>query len=855
MLFNSPIVSIISRREAVEVLVGVNRTMKKKNPSPKRCKMKFPDLRKMVLLCVVVFSVSHAQWQSIGNLESFSSDGSVVTIKSAAVLLKVSALSADLVRIRVATSGVFGPDQSWAVIKSDWEEQKFDVRETQDDLQLKTKEMTIRIKKRPLRISFFDRNGVLLNKDDDERGISWSGASVRVWKTMPQSEQYYGLGEKAGALNRRGKCFTMWNTDIPAYKADTDPLYQTIPFFYGINNGRTYGIFFDNSYWSSFDMGKESPDRYSFGAVNGEMNYYFFSGDTPKKVLERFTELVGRMPLPPRWSLGYQQCRWSYYPESRVRKLASDFRSKRIPCDVLYLDIDYMEGYRIFTWSKKNFPEPARMISDLSKDGFKIVTIIDPGIKADSSYSAYLTGRSQNAFLKYPDGQLFLGKVWPGVCAFPDFSSRSARDWWGKNFKALTSVGVRGFWNDMNEPSVFDVPTKTVDLDVIHDDNGLFTPHAKNHNLYGLQMTRATYEGVKSLKPNERPFVLTRASYAGGQRYSAAWTGDNISSWEHLEMAVPMMLGLSICGQPFVGTDIGGFVGSPDGELFARWLQLGVFSTLMRTHTEWGSKDQEPWSYGPEYEEMNKRTIELRYKLLPYVYNEMYKASTSGIPPMRPLSFEYPEDTGYSMNATDFMFGENLLIAPILWSGVRTRSLKLPHGQWYDYWLGKRLQGGSQVTVDAPLDRIPIFVKAGAIIPSQQVLKYSDQAPIDPLTLSIYVGENGSEELYEDDGSSFEYRTGASAKRIVQFSTTNGSHLLSIGEVKGTYRFPDRTLIARFVGIEKRPAGVRLSDETLPQLSPENLDKGQRGWMYDMVTQVVSVRIRDLTKEQIIVLE
>ncbi|MCX6142157.1 MAG: DUF4968 domain-containing protein [Ignavibacteriales bacterium] len=747
------------------------------------------SLCKMLLLCALVaVSVSRAQWQSLGNLESYGSDGSVVTLKSGAAVVRVSALSADLVRIRVAMIGIFAPDQSWAVVKNDWGDQRFDIRESNDDLQLMTKEMTIKIRKRPLRFSFFDRNGVLLNKDDDDRGISWSGTSVRVWKTMPPSEQYYGLGEKAGALNRRDKHFTMWNTDIPAYKADTDPLYQTIPFFYGIDHGRTYAIFFDNSYWSSFDMGKESPDRYSFGAVNGEMNYYFFSGTTPKKVLERFTELVGRMPLPPRWSLGYQQCRWSYYPESRVRKLASDFRTKQIPCDVLYLDIDYMEGYRIFTWSKKNFPDPAKM-------------------------------------------------------------------GWGKSFKALTDVGVRGFWNDMNEPSVFDVPTKTVDLDVIHDDNGLHTPHAKNHNLYGLQMTQATYEGVKTLRPNERPFVLTRASYAGGQRYSAAWTGDNISSWEHLEMAVPMMLGLSISGQPFVGSDIGGFVGSPDGELYARWLQLGVFSTLMRTHTEWGSKDQEPWSFGPVNEEINKRMIELRYRLLPCIYNEMYKASTTGIPPMRPLAFEYPEDSRFAMNSTEFMFGDDLLIAPVLWSGSRTRSLRLPQGQWYDYWSGKRLEGGSEVTVDAPLDRIPIFVKAGSIIPTQQVLQHSDHAPIDPLTLSVFVGDSGREEFYEDDGTSFDYQKGVFAKRTVQVSKQNNSLELSIGETHGTYKFPDRTLIARFVGLEKRPVVVKLSGEVLPMVSPVDLNGGQRGWAYDAPAKVVSVRIGDLTKEQNIVLQ
>jgi alpha-glucosidase len=818
--------------------------------------MKFRNCFRLLLLCALaIASASHAQWKTLGNLDSSTLDGSSVMLKSGEVLIKVTPLSADLVRIRVATKGVFEPGQSWAVIKSEWGNQKFDIRENENELMLSTKEMTMTIRKKPLRMGFFDRNGVLLNQDDDDRGISWSGTSVRVWKTMPQSEQYYGLGEKAGALNRREKYYAMWNTDIPAYKADTDPLYQTIPFFYGINRGRTYAIFFDNSYWSSFDMGKESPDRYSFGAVNGELNYYFFSGSTPKKILERFTELVGRMPLPPRWSLGYQQCRWSYYPESRVRKLASDFRTKNIPCDVLYLDIDYMEGYRIFTWSKKNFPDPAKMISDLSKDGFKIATIVDPGIKADSSYSAYVSGRTEDAFLKYPDGRLFLGKVWPGICAFPDFSSQRAREWWGKNFSALTNAGVRGFWNDMNEPSVFDVPTKTVDLDVLHDDNGLRTPHAKNHNLYGLQMTKATYDGVRSLKPNERPFVLTRASYAGGQRYSAAWTGDNVSSWEHLEMAVPMMLGLSISGQPFVGSDIGGFVGSPDGELYARWLELGVFSPLMRTHTEWGSKDQEPWSYGPEIEAISKRTIELRYALLPFIYNEMHKASATGIPPMRPLAFEFPDESRYSNNATEFMFGDNLLIAPVLWSGSRTRTLTLPLGPWYDYWSGKRLDGGSQITVDAPLDRIPVFVKAGAIIPTQQVLQYSDQAPIDPLTLSVYVGQGRSEEFYEDDGVSFGYENGVFAKRTVQLSKSNSSLLLSLGATSGTYRFPDRTLVIRFVGVEKQPAVAKLSGESLSRISFDELNAGRNGWAYDAATKTATIRIKDLTTQQTIALE
>jgi alpha-glucosidase len=804
----------------------------------------------MTLLFLITTSLVRAQWQSIGNMDSFSSEENGVTIKSGPAVVQVLVLAPDLVRIRVAKDGAFGPDQSWAVVKSIWKSVHIEVHDSKDELRLTTSAMVIVVQKRPIRLSFFDRDGRLLNKDDDDRGMSWTGKSVRVWKFMPQSENYYGLGEKAGALDRKYKHMTMWNTDIPAYKADTDPLYQTIPFFYGINKGRAYGIFFDNSYWSSFDMGKEFPDRYSYGAVDGEMNYYFFAGPTPVSILARFTELVGRMPFPPRWALGYQQCRWSYYPESRVRKLAADFRSKSIPCDVLYLDIDYMEGYRIFTWSKKNFPDPKKMIADLSGDGFKVVTIVDPGIKADSSYSAFLTGSAGDYFLKYPDGRLFLGKVWPGVCAFPDFSNAKAREWWGRNFDALTGVGVRGFWNDMNEPSVFDVPTKTIDLDVVHHDNGLKTPHSKNHNVYGMQMTQATYEGVKALKPNERPFVLTRASYAGGQRYSAAWTGDNVSSWEHLQMAVPMMLGLSISGQPFVGTDIGGFVDSPDGELYARWLQLGVFSPLMRTHTEWGSKDQEPWSYGPELEEINKRTIELRYRLLPYIYDKMIEASTTGIPPLRPLVFDYPEEGSFTSNSSEFMFGDALLVAPVLQPGVRGRSLTLPKGVWYDYWSGKRLQGGDRIEVEAPLDRIPIFAKAGSIVPTQQVLQYSDQLPIDPLTLSVFVADSARTEYYEDDGRSFEYQKGIFAKRTIQMIRKDKQLRLVIGRVEGSYNYPDRSLRLKFVGVETQPSFVRLGGKALPMSN--SLESVPTGWIFDSTSGTVEVKMPDLRSEIVI---
>ncbi|MEK9136007.1 MAG: TIM-barrel domain-containing protein [Bacteroidota bacterium] len=810
-----------------------------------------PSLLAVVL--TLICSTAFSQWQSIGNVDSFSVHGNEVTIYAGKSIVRASTIAPDLVRIRLAPGGKFAPDMSWAVVKTNWQKARVDVKESNEAIVVTTDEMSLVIAKKPLRIRFIDRAGSILNEDEPAKGMSWSGADIRVWKKMPENEYFYGLGEKAGRLGRKWTHTTMWNSDIPGYRADTDPLYQAIPFFYGINSSKAHGIFFDNSYWSSFDFGKESRGQYSFGAENGELDYYFVYGPAPSKVLTRFTELIGRMPLPPRWSLGYQQCRWSYAPESRVREIANGFRSRDIPCDVIYLDIDYMEGYRIFTWSQKNFPDPEKLISDLSHDGFRIAVIVDPGIKADTSYHAYRTGLAGNHFLKYTDGRTYIGKVWPGECAFPDFTSTETRKWWGENFSVLVDAGVRGWWNDMNEPSVFDVPTKTVDLDVIHNDNGLVTTHAKSHNIYGMQMTRATYEGVRALLPSERPFVLTRASYAGGHRYSAAWTGDNVASWDHLQMAVPMCLNLSISGQPFVGTDIGGFIGYPSGELFARWLQLGVFTPLMRAHSVINEKNKEPWEYGDEFTAINRETINLRYQLLPYIYNTMYQASTTGIPPMRPMAFAFPDDKAFTWNDEEFMFGDDLLVAPVLSEGARTRELRLPKGVWYDYWTGTRLEGGRSITVDAPLNRIPVFVKAGAIIPTQQVVQYSDQAPIDPLTLTVYPTElQSSLTYYEDDGHSFEYEKGVYFRRTINQWNSSTGITLTISKAEGSYVPPKRSLVVKFVDMAGTPKGVKVNRKTISSLEVNQTPAARSGWVYDKASRTLTVKEEDTTREQIV---
>ncbi len=801
-------------------------------------------------LLLIARTGADSQWQTVGALASWSQKENEIILEAPPAELRVSFAGPGVARVRLSTTGHFQPDSSWAVIHRS-PDQKIRVRDGEKFLSVISEELTLEINKSPLRIAFFDSAHHLLNRDDSLRGISWCGEETCNWKVMPAGEHYSGFGEKSTALDKRGIAMSMWNSDIPAYSASTDPLYEDIPFFYGVTGTYSYGIFFDNTYYASFNMGKEDPDVYSFGATGGELNYYFISGPQPADILAKYSQLTGTMPMPPEWALGYQQCRWSYYPEKRVREIASLFRTKRIPCDAIYLDIHYMDGYRCFTWDSSRFPDPGRMIGDLANEGFKTIVIIDPGIKIDSSYWVFRSGMKENAFLRYPDGRLFTGQVWPGDCHFPDFTDAKARTWWGSLFSGLTRDGIRGFWNDMNEPSVFNGPGKTINPEVIHNDRGLFTDHRKNHNIYGMQMVRATREGVLALRPGERPFVLTRANYAGGQRYSAAWTGDNSSTWTDLQMALPMCLNLSISGQPFVGTDIGGFIGMPSGELYARWLELGVFTPLMRSHAEINSPNKEPWEYGKDFEGINRRTIELRYKLLPYIYSSFREASVTGIPMMRPLVFDYPADPRTYHRGDEFLFGKGILVAPVLQPGAARRDVFLPEGGWYDYWSDSLYSGPRSVTIDAPLDRIPFFIRAGSVIPSRRAEQYTSEKPLDTLFLTVYPRHDTAEGAnYEDDGISFKYQTGEYAWRKILVTRVGSSLRCILNAQAGTYRPPSRYLCLVIKGRKAEPSSVVADGRRLRGITGLPPAGTGEWWSYDQTKNELTVTLRDEFRRQ-----
>ncbi len=457
-----------------------------------------------ILFAAKIFS---SGFQFIGDVTSYIKKGNIVEIHCTNAKLQITILANDLFRIQMTNDLEFPIDHSYSVLPIQKSPTIFPIEKKGDPIKISTNELVLIVQRSPCRLAFYDKAGNLICKDHDSYGMGWQGAKVCCWKEL-HDEAFYGLGEKTRGLNKRGNVYSMWNSDFPGYTATQDPLYQSHPFFLSLYQGRGFGIFFDNSYRSHFNFGAGTDQFFSFGAADGEMDYYFIYGPGFKKVLERYGELVGRQPLPPKWSLGYQQCRWSYYPESEVMTLANTFRNKEIPCDVIYLDIHYMDGYRVFTWDEHRFPQPKQMLDNLKNMGFKIAVIIDPGIKVDADYKFYQEGIAGDYFCKYPDGSLYQGQVWPGWCHFPDFSKQSARDWFGNLYRGIIDEGVMGFWNDMNEPATWGGTFPDI---VQFDDEGRGADHLKMHNLYGLLMAQSTYEGVKKLRPNQRPFVLTRA--------------------------------------------------------------------------------------------------------------------------------------------------------------------------------------------------------------------------------------------------------------------------------------------------------------------------------------------------------
>jgi len=774
--------------------------------------------------------------------------------------IRITVVADGVFRIQLAAAAAIASNPSWAVVSTPGASAPVKLLSTEKTVGFVSEGATVRVDRRTLAVTVLNEQGRVITQDDPARLPEFHGAAFRVFHSMPASEHFFGLGDKTGPTDHRDQAYTMWNTDAYHWQESTDPLYKSIPFFLSLHDGISYGLFLDDTWRSSFDFGKESRNDYSFGAEGSALDYYIITGVQPKDIVRRYTQLTGRSAMPPRWALGFQQSRWSYYPEARVREVAQRYRQDKIPADVLYLDIDYQDRNRVFTVNKARFPDLGQLVADLRAQHFHVITITDLHIAntPKGEYPVFDSGLAGDHFLHNPDGSVYVGEVWPGPSSFPEFTQAASRDWWGSQYAEFyTKFKIGGFWNDMNEPSVFTLPEKTIPLDVLHriDEPGWphrTATHAEIHNVMGMLNSRGTYEGLLKLLPDQRPFVLTRASYAGGQRYAATWTGDNSATWNHLRVGTHQLVNLGLSGFAFAGNDVGGYAGSPSMDLLTRWIEIGAFAPIDRDHTEKGTADQEPWVGGSEHEAIRRRYIEERYRLMPYIYTLAEQASREGIPLMRPMFLEFPQGRNDgtpmdSLNDNQFMFGPALLVAPPPFEETQDDyDVFFPENTaWFNYWTGQRVAthhsaddrvASPHIVLKHPdIGDLPVFVRAGSILPRQPLVQSTDETPDGPLELRVYLpapdiklpGKDAialaapdtycEGTLYTDDGESFAFRKGDFYRVSANCIRTTNLTTVRMSAADGHYTPWWKELDVVILGLDKQPAAVLLNGAAVAQ--------------------------------------
>lgn len=708
---------------------------------------------------------------TIGNIKSVKISNSSINLITENAFASITVYSPNIIRVRIDRQPL-KKDLSYAVVGAP-EKTNVKIEDNSNQVSIITDSIKAIISKKPFSIAYYTPDGRIINESEKGLTTSWVGTEVTAYRHMQQGERFIGLGEKTGNLDRNGNGYTNWNTDAFGYSAGQDPIYSSIPFYIGIHDSLNYGIFLDNTFQSDFNFGASNNRFSSFGARDGEMNYYFIYHTKVADIIKSYTYLTGRMKLPPLWSLGYQQNRYSYYPDTEVLRIAQTLREKKIPADGITLDIHYMDRYQLFTWDKERFPNPVLMTNKLKEMGFKTTVIVDPGIKIEPGAAAYEKGLKEDVYIKYSDGKNYAGQVWPGWCNFTDFTSEKGRNFWRSEMKFFADNGVSGIWNDMNEIATWG---QKIPNNVVFDFEGRKGTIMEAHNVYGSLMARTSYEGAKAAT-HERPFVLTRAGYAGMQRYTAIWTGDNRSEDDHMLAGVRLLNSLGLSGVPFTGMDIGGFTGNPSQGLFARWIQLGAFFPYFRNHTAINTKSSEPWTYGEEVTEISRNYISLRYKLLPYLYSTFFEATQSGLPIVRSLAIDNTFDPNiYNTEfQNQFLFGPSMLVIPVE-SGKDFTKIYLPKGNWYYLYNDEKVTGNSQKIIELKKQELPVYVKESSIIPMQSLVQSTAIAPTDTLLIHLYKGtEPNTYTYYEDDGKSYEYEKGVYYKRAIEYNPINNN--------------------------------------------------------------------------------
>jgi len=752
-----------------------------------------------------------------GDVKNIRVAGQKVSFQTTHAWGEVTVYSPSVVRVRLDKK-VLGKDFSYAVVAQP-QNVAIKVSQTANELVLQTDSLKAVIYKRPFGIAFFTLDGKLINRDEKGLQNAWVGEEITAYKTMQDGERFVGLGEKGGNLDRRGNGYTNWNYDAFGYSTGQDPLYSSIPFYIGIHHDLNYGIFLDNTYQTDFNFGASNNRFSSFSAQGGELNYYFIYHQKLADIIASYTSLTGRMKMPPLWSLGYQQNRYSYYPDTEVLRIAQTLREKKIPADGITLDIHYMDQYKLFTWDKSRFSDPVAMNKKLRDMGFHTTVIVDPGIKVEKGYGAYEDGLKADVFVKYADSTNYTAQVWPGWCHFPDFTLPKGRDWWKEKIRFFSATGVDGIWNDMNEIASWG---QKMPSNILFNYDGALATHKQAHNVYGMQMARASYEGAVAAT-GKRPFVLTRAGYAGLQRYTAIWTGDNRSEEDHMLMGVRLLSSLGLSGVPFTGMDIGGFTGNPTSNLYARWIEIGAFNPYFRNHTAINTKSSEPWSYGEEVTDIARNYVSLRYRLLPYLYATFYDAVQSGMPVVRSLAIDNTFDAQVYQTAfqNEYLFGQAFLVAPFE-STKDYGNIYFPKGNWYNFYTGEKISGQSEKVERLSLGKLPVFVKESSILPMQSQIQTTAEKPSDTLTIHIYKGAVDNRFVYyEDDGETYNYEKNIFYQREINYNAAQRQ--IVFGAVKGNYTSHFKQFKLVFHGFSEADhidAGKALNKDFFSVLTP-----------------------------------
>ncbi|MGQ3722635.1 TIM-barrel domain-containing protein [Natrialba aegyptia] len=770
--------------------------------------------------------------------------------------------------------------------RGEWDTPNFSVDETANTIAIDTETITVEVAKDLFGVKFLDETGNVVNEDYLDKGTSgYEDGKPYAYKKADADESFYGFGEQPElTLDQRGKKIENWNTDQYGYGNTNDYVYTSVPFFVGLTDTGAYGLFFDNPSHSVFHMADDpngsgesynsqaEEDYYYFLADGGQLTYYFAYGPAISDVLERYTDLTGTTPLPPKWAIAYHQSKWEYSPEE-LAEVPQRYREEEIPLDAMHFDIGYMDDYRVFTIQGTH----REALNTLNKEvpELKTVAVNDPGVAVDEeadidgdgkdeSYGPYLEGTENEYWTKNANGDTFYGPVWPTQdvadeptdAVWPDFSRSEVREWWADQHNVFFDAGFDGIKNDMGEPAVFQENDKydwTMPADNIHGTGADTMLHEEYHNMYGFDYARASRKAYDIYKPNQRPFLLNRNLYAGGQRLAAIWTGDNVSEWLHLRMSIPMQLNLGLSGMAFCGHDVGGFAGRPSPELFKRWIELGAFIPYFRNHTDTHRKsdqeidmrNQHPWTFGEEAVEISKKYIELRYRLMPYLYNEFEESAKTGKPIQQPLVYHFQNDSDTRDITDQFMFGDNIMIAPVVEQGATSREVYLPESEtWVDFWTNEVYDGDQTIIVDAPIDHLPIFVRKDSIIPMREVQQYTGEKPLTTLELRTYLDEETTYTFYEDDGETRAFEDGE--YNVTHFSVSeNNGGVVTFERELDVQNYDDSELSSYLLNLDlsEAPRKVQAASTKYEEVNADEVKDIPASFAYDADADAVLVHI------------